>query len=179
MARKPISKGKRFEIFKRDGFICQYCGSHPPGVILHVDHIVAVANGGGNEDTNLITSCSSCNLEKSASDLSAIPKSLAERAAETAEREMQIAGYSQVMMAERQRIEDDAWTVAERLTPGAEAGYPLKDLASIKRFVKLIGLPEAMEAADIARARHGDGYNAFKYFCGVCWRKAKAGTENG
>ncbi len=37
MARKKagISKRLRFEVFKRDGFVCQYCGNHPPAVVLH------------------------------------------------------------------------------------------------------------------------------------------------
>jgi 5-methylcytosine-specific restriction endonuclease McrA len=47
--RKSISKKARFEVFKRDAFSCQYCGAHPPDSILHVDHIVPVALGGGNE----------------------------------------------------------------------------------------------------------------------------------
>jgi len=28
--RTPISKRVRFEVFKRDGFQCQYCGASPP-----------------------------------------------------------------------------------------------------------------------------------------------------
>ena len=64
--RKAISKKTRFEVFKRDGFTCQYCGAHPPQAILHVDHIVPVAEGGGNEDTNLVTACDHCNLGKAA-----------------------------------------------------------------------------------------------------------------
>lgn len=28
MARKSISKKLRFDVFKRDGFKCQYCGAH-------------------------------------------------------------------------------------------------------------------------------------------------------
>lgn len=39
MTRKPISKKLRFEVFKRDGFRCAYCGKFPPAVILEVDHI--------------------------------------------------------------------------------------------------------------------------------------------
>ena len=62
--RKRISKGRRFEIFKRDGFTCQYCGQQPPGVVLHIDHILPVVEGGTNEELNLITSCAACNLGK-------------------------------------------------------------------------------------------------------------------
>ncbi len=69
MARKAISKKARFEVFKRDDFMCQYCGAHPPSATLHVDHIVAVISGGGNDLNNLITSCSFCNLGKGARDL--------------------------------------------------------------------------------------------------------------
>ena len=39
MPRKVISKRVRFEVFKRDNFKCQYCGSEAPRVVLHVDHI--------------------------------------------------------------------------------------------------------------------------------------------
>ena len=35
----PISKKLRFEVFKRDGFQCAYCGKTPPEVSLEVDHI--------------------------------------------------------------------------------------------------------------------------------------------
>lgn len=65
MTRKSIGKSLRFEVFKRDSFKCQYCGAEAPAVVLHVDHIKAVANGGTNDLTNLITSCMPCNLGKS------------------------------------------------------------------------------------------------------------------
>ena len=64
MARKPLSKKIRFEVFKRDKFTCQYCGRMSPDVILEVDHIEPVAEGGDNEITNLITSCRDCNRGK-------------------------------------------------------------------------------------------------------------------
>lgn len=66
MARKGISKGKRFDIFRRDGFTCQYCGRTPPDVVLQVDHIRPVADGGDNDPMNLVTACSDCNAGKSA-----------------------------------------------------------------------------------------------------------------
>jgi hypothetical protein len=62
--RKGISKGLRFDIFKRDGFTCQYCGRQPPEVILHLDHITPIARSGTNDEMNLVTSCAECNMGK-------------------------------------------------------------------------------------------------------------------
>ena len=68
--RKGISKKLRFEVFKRDSFTCQYCGASAPDVILHVDHIKPLAEGGTDDIFNLITACSSCNLGKGKTELS-------------------------------------------------------------------------------------------------------------
>jgi 5-methylcytosine-specific restriction endonuclease McrA len=68
--RTPLSKKIRFEVFKRDKFTCQYCGGKSPNVILNVDHIDPVANGGGNDIVNLITSSFECNNGKRAIPLS-------------------------------------------------------------------------------------------------------------
>ena len=62
--RKSLSKGTRFNIFKRDGFTCQYCGAQPPDVVLEVDHILPVCEGGDNDPMNLVTSCEDCNRGK-------------------------------------------------------------------------------------------------------------------
>ena len=64
--RKPISKTLRFEVFKRDSFTCQYCGRKAPEVVLQIDHIKPVADGGTNDIMNLVTSCVDCNLGKGA-----------------------------------------------------------------------------------------------------------------
>lgn len=64
--RKNISLRTRFRIFARDGFACKYCGRKGSGESpLHIDHIVPVALGGGNEDENLVTACEDCNFGKS------------------------------------------------------------------------------------------------------------------
>lgn len=62
--RRAITKKIRFEVFKRDSFICQYCGRRAPDVILNVDHIVPVSDGGDNNIMNLVTSCFECNSGK-------------------------------------------------------------------------------------------------------------------
>lgn len=63
--RIPLTNRQRFEILKRDGFTCQYCGRKPPEVRLEVDHIFPVDKGGTNDPANLITSCQPCNNGKS------------------------------------------------------------------------------------------------------------------
>ncbi|MGI4744981.1 MAG: HNH endonuclease [Janthinobacterium lividum] len=69
-ARKPIGKSQRFRILHRDGFQCTYCGATPPDVVLHIDHVKAVANGGSNDDENLVTACLPCNLGKGVAAIS-------------------------------------------------------------------------------------------------------------
>jgi hypothetical protein len=64
-ARKTITKKTRFEVFKRDGFKCVYCGACAPETMLVVDHIDPVANGGANEIVNYATACQPCNAGKS------------------------------------------------------------------------------------------------------------------
>lgn len=63
--RKSLSKKTRFEVFKRDSFTCQYCGSKAPDVILEIDHIEPKSKGGIDEIINLLTSCFDCNRGKS------------------------------------------------------------------------------------------------------------------
>lgn len=64
--RKAIPKSLRFEVLKRDRFACQYCGSKAPDVVLHIDHIHPVSEGGADDLLNLVTSCAGCNLGKGA-----------------------------------------------------------------------------------------------------------------
>lgn len=75
MARKPISAKLRYLILERDEFACQCCGGRAPNVTLHVDHITAVANGGGNNPENLRAICITCNVGKGgmAENVSALP----------------------------------------------------------------------------------------------------------
>ncbi len=70
MTREPIKKSIRFEVFKRDSFTCQYCGQKSPDVVLEIDHITPVADGGTNDILNLLTACKACNAGKSDRPLS-------------------------------------------------------------------------------------------------------------
>src|SRR3972149_713146 len=48
-ARREVSPSLRFQILRRDGFRCRYCGRGPPEAKLHVDHVISLADGGGCE----------------------------------------------------------------------------------------------------------------------------------
>jgi hypothetical protein len=174
--RKSTGKKRRFELFKRDGFICQYCGTHPPGVVLVLDHIVPVAAGGTDDDDNLVTACEPCNQGKAARSLSQAPQSLADKAAAVAEREEQLRGFHEIMEDRRRRIEADSWTVADIFIDHfAKDGIRKDFLQSIRHFNEKLGVYEVMEAMEIAVSRVRYESQCFKYFCGICWKKIREG----
>lgn len=175
MTRKTISKKLRFEVFKRDGFSCQYCGATPPSIVLEPDHINPVCNGGGNEIDNLVTSCFDCNRGKSGNLLTSIPKSLKEKSIEVAERELQIAGYREVMQASLDRIESDLWEVADTLYYNAsEIGLRRDWCSSIRMFNSKLDLHVVVEAAEIACSKYPHNKSSkFAYFCGICWNRIR------
>lgn len=55
-------------LFARDDYRCQYChrsqGELRSRECLTRDHLVPLSRGGGNEWTNVVTACSSCNTRK-------------------------------------------------------------------------------------------------------------------
>ena len=71
--RKPISQSLRFDVLEKDNFACQYCGAKATddNVLLEIDHIVPVSQGGGNNIENLTTSCKKCNMGKGVKKLGA------------------------------------------------------------------------------------------------------------
>lgn len=67
--RKPISAKTRYEVLRRDAYTCQSCGGKAPNVTLQVDHVKAVAKGGGDGMENLRAICVTCNLGKGDGDV--------------------------------------------------------------------------------------------------------------
>jgi 5-methylcytosine-specific restriction endonuclease McrA len=51
----------RQNVFKRDNFECQYCGTKKE---LTLDHVVPSSRGGIHSWTNLVTACKRCNAKK-------------------------------------------------------------------------------------------------------------------
>jgi 5-methylcytosine-specific restriction endonuclease McrA len=54
----------RRNIFKRDKFVCQYCGEQPGTDALTIDHVVPRAQGGESRWDNCVLACIDCNHRK-------------------------------------------------------------------------------------------------------------------
>jgi 5-methylcytosine-specific restriction endonuclease McrA len=59
---RPRVKLNKTEVFRRDNYICQYCGRHTPEPT--VDHVIPRRLGGTHVWGNLVTACSGCNHRK-------------------------------------------------------------------------------------------------------------------
>jgi 5-methylcytosine-specific restriction endonuclease McrA len=57
-------KFSRKNIFMRDDFTCQYCGERFDPKHLTCDHIMPRSRGGITEWSNIVTSCTRCNVMK-------------------------------------------------------------------------------------------------------------------
>ena len=59
---RPRVRLTRREIFRRDGYTCQYCGQKSNS--LTMDHVVPRHRGGLHSWENLVSACPSCNRRK-------------------------------------------------------------------------------------------------------------------
>jgi hypothetical protein len=58
-SQRRIEQKVSWEVFKRDGYQCRYCGAD--GVPLTVDHLVLWEEGGPSIPENLVSACKPCN----------------------------------------------------------------------------------------------------------------------
>lgn len=174
--REPVSKKLRFEVFKRDGFVCAYCGAAPPAVVLEVDHIDPVSKGGGNDINNLITSCFDCNRGKKHIPLDKIPSKINDNVDVLKEKETQLKEYRKfISVIKRRRTRDinKVLSIFENCYPGTTATDKFKK-NSIGKFIDTLPLDQVEEAMEIATNYIDDrADNCLKYFCGICWKKIK------
>jgi len=62
--REHIPKDVQNEVRRRDGEVCQSCGSTTSP--FHLDHIIPISQCGTNDVDNLTVACPQCNLSKGA-----------------------------------------------------------------------------------------------------------------
>lgn len=177
--RKGISQKLRFEVFKRDGFTCQYCGSTPPSAVLEIDHISPVSAGGDNSQGNLITACFDCNRGKAARSLTDIPQSLADKADTIREKRKQLQGYEEVLLTEKKAKTKDVNKVQKAFREDfPEYSFKPKTKDSIRMFLDHFMAAELIQFMRIATSRIGKPEDSFKYFCGICWTEIKARSRH-
>jgi 5-methylcytosine-specific restriction endonuclease McrA len=155
--RKSVSKKVRFEVFKRDKFICQYCGRHAPNIILEIDHIEPVSKGGTNDILNLITSCKECNRGKTnvqLDDESALAKQK-KQLEELQERREQIELLLQWRKSLSTLENDTVNLVVDYINSKIE-DFSLNEVGmrGIEKLTKRFDLPDILEAIDISRVKY-------------------------
>lgn len=180
-----VSRRVRFEVFKRDGFTCQYCGGTPPKTLLEVDHISPrnPRDGSGvpgtDDEANLVTSCQDCNRGKSNVPLSSIPQPLSDRSKELQEKQEQLRAYEKLVVSKERKMQRDIDKINDIYSeafPGWEFSSRFKQ-GSIRTFLSRLPRPSIEECLRIAIARGLDDKRTIPYFCGVCWKRIK-GMDN-
>lgn len=173
MARS-ISKRKRFSIFQRDSFTCQYCGRRPPEVMLQVDHIVPSSKGGSDAATNLITSCFDCNSGKSDISLEAVPDSLIEIQTRRIEALEQATALQKLERRYAKLIDEQVLRIEAEFL---QSNYRFKppERRSLRMFLQKLGYDAILDAMNTAQAKHDiNGDSGWRYFCGICWNQIRA-----
>lgn len=175
--RKALGKKKRFQVFKRDSFTCQYCGSTPPRAVLEIDHIEPVSKGGDNDIDNLITACFDCNRGKSDERLTAIPQTVSEKAEMVKEKEEQLREFNKLLAAKKRRetrLINEIQAVFEEEFD--ERTFQDRFRESIRHnFIPYLTKDQLMMAIYKACAKCNRPDAACKYFCGICWNIIKRG----
>ena len=155
VARKSLSKQLRFEIMKRDGHRCRYCGSEPNQKLLQVDHVIPVAKGGTDAPENLVTSCRDCNAGKGARQLdqNGLPASLnADAMLEQAQQIRAMLDAQRVLEKARDEVADellDRWV--ELIGPASEqTAKRLRALVAVESMQRILRAIEATGSSKVA-----------------------------
>ncbi len=176
---RPISRRVRFEILRRDGHTCRYCGAAAPDVPLTVDHVIPRALGGSDDPTNLVTACQPCNAGKSSTSPDEHIVADVDAAAMLFARAME--KVAAIRRIERDYIDqsltefDAVWldwgyndSAGERVHVPRDRGWR----NTVERFITL-GLIVEELANLVSVTMYGKAQNdeKWKYFCGCCWRE--------
>lgn len=162
-----ISRTLRFQILRRDGNRCHYCGATAKEAKLTVDHVTAVALGGTDTPDNLVTACEPCNGGKSATPAdAALVAGVQER-----QQEFQAAITGAVDQERQQRWFAEAFLDAWNAADGGELPPGWKRTIDTYRQS---GLTSDMwaEIVDIALNKPNIE-DPFRYCCGIARGKVK------
>lgn len=168
-----VPKRLRFEVLRRDGHTCRYCGGSAPDVHLTVDHVIPVSLGGRDEAGNLVTACRDCNAGKSSmSPDQAQVDEVSERALRWRDA-LELAAERIAAEDQQVRAEIEAFHIAWHRwsRDGLVVPLPPDHNQTLENLVRS-GLDgrDLAEAVDIAMRGH-NVEDTFRYFAGICWRR--------
>lgn len=171
-----ISKRLRYEILRRDGHRCKYCGRAAPEVKLTVDHVVPETLGGTDKPDNLVAACSECNSGKSATppDAPLIAGAAEDQVRWALAMNTVVEQRAAELRAQRKRLAkfDKAWRGYHN-SAGEEIPRDVNWKNSVSRFMGF-GLDDEflIDATATAMGSPKPSHDAvWRYFCGICWRE--------
>lgn len=173
-----VSKRLRYEILRRDGHKCRYCGASAPDVPLRIDHVTPVALGGTDTADNLVTACEPCNSGKTSTTPDApLVADVADDAIRWAAAMKQAAANLEAQDAPKRQYRDtfeQAWNGWTWEHDGKKKVFDLPEnwRTSLERF-RQAGLPvtvwpDIVEKTMTNKTVRTD--NLFRYCCGIAWR---------
>lgn len=174
-----VSRSLRFQILRRDGNTCRYCGASAPEVKLTVDHVTPTTLGGTDEPSNLVTACEPCNGGKSATPPDAAL--VADVASDALRWSAAIHAAAEDMLVDLQARDiaralfDEKWL---DWTYGPDnnrqqVARPSDWAQSVDAFIAAgLPLPVILDCVDTAmRNQKVKPDSTFRYVCGIAWRK--------
>lgn len=173
----PVSKTLRFEVLRRDGFKCRYCGLTAEQNELQVDHVKPVTLGGTDAPENLVTACADCNAGKGK-----IPPGaplVADVAADALRWAAAMEEAGRRINASEARVNkfldgfNTAWLDWHYGGDNRNKIPRPNDWRETIKKLRAAGLDQdALEdALRIAMNSKARPEGTWRYFCGVCWRK--------
>lgn len=165
-----VSKRLRFEVLRRDGHACRYCGATAPDVKLHVDHVIPVSLGGTDDPENLVAACVDCNAGKSSSSPDAA--TVAEVAEAQAEHRRHLESVKDAAADEHRALEVflETW---DRFRNDDDEQEPLPRgwRRAIRSYLDVLVAEDLEELVYVAMDKALPSDARFRYFCGCCRRR--------
>ncbi|MEZ5119625.1 MAG: HNH endonuclease [Candidatus Nanopelagicales bacterium] len=167
-----ISKALRFQILRRDGYKCHYCGADAEQSKLRVDHVIPQALGGPTEPANLVTACHDCNAGKAAMppDAAAVEQ-LDERNVAWAEAIQKARREFEESAEQRRKIVRQFLSIWDEFL-SSDALPDTFDSAVLTWLDRGLTMDDFQELTLVTATKSGlYRSDQFRYFAGCCWRR--------
>ena len=172
-----VTKRTRYEVLRRDGHKCRYCGLEASETELTVDHVIPVSLGGADTPDNLVAACRDCNAGKASSNPDAeLVEDVEALALRYRNAMIAVAKQRREQKATIDRIVGTFWDAWAEVFGSDTLAHNWR--TSIERFLinglsldDLLGFIDVTDNAEPWRGKE------FRYFCGCCWTEIKRRQE--